>query len=215
MNVIEEFTNWQNKINEAYQIVKKLEDDRIRWCRENAVIIKEIMPEKNKMYQIIELPYDFVRKVADVNDTYFFKPTNIRFDPTNLFNYGVYVYPKVKGEVYDCNFRKIDIYDPEICITQLKQIDGNVNYKDRFTYIYIMIDKNTGYYKIGRSKNPKTRERTLQSEKPTIEMLFFSEAKMSDEKTLHDKYYDKRIRGEWFDLKGSDILEIKQYFNRP
>jgi hypothetical protein len=38
-------------------------------------------------------------------------------------------------------------------------------------YVYLMIDKNTGYHKIGFSKNPKHREKTLQSEKPTIELL--------------------------------------------
>jgi hypothetical protein len=77
-----------------------------------------------------------------------------------------------------------------------------------------MIDKNTGYYKIGRSKNPKIRETTLQSEKPTIEMIFSVESKMSDEKVLHDLFKNKRIRGEWFDLSGSDINTIREYFKK-
>ena len=34
-----------------------------------------------------------------------------------------------------------------------------------------MIDHNTGYHKIGISNNPSYREQTLQSEKPTIDML--------------------------------------------
>lgn len=34
-----------------------------------------------------------------------------------------------------------------------------------------MKDCNTGFYKIGKSINPKLRERTLQSEKPTIKII--------------------------------------------
>ena len=77
-----------------------------------------------------------------------------------------------------------------------------------------MFDKNTGYYKIGRSKNPKHREMTLQSEKPTIEMLFYFEAKNKDEKELHNLFSEKRIRGEWFDLSGTDINTIQNYFKQ-
>jgi hypothetical protein len=76
-----------------------------------------------------------------------------------------------------------------------------------------MIDKNTGYYKIGRSLKPKFREKTLQSEKPTIELLFSNDAKIKKEKDLHNMFSDKRIRGEWFDLNGSDLTKIKEYLN--
>ena len=77
------------------------------------------------------------------------------------------------------------------------------------TYIYLMIDHNTGYYKIGRSKNPKFREKTLQSEKPTIEMIHKFKANSSKESDLHKKYADKRIRGEWFNLSKEDVNYIK------
>ena len=76
-----------------------------------------------------------------------------------------------------------------------------------------MIDKNTGYYKIGRSVNPSIREKTLQSEKPTIEMLFNHDAEVKDEKELHNMFSEKRIRGEWFDLNGSDLCKIKDYLS--
>ena len=75
-----------------------------------------------------------------------------------------------------------------------------------------MIDKNTGLYKIGRSINPKIRERTLQSEKPTIELLYFREGYDLDEKFLHNFFKDKRVRGEWFDLNFEDRQFIKEYF---
>lgn len=36
---------------------------------------------------------------------------------------------------------------------------------------YLMKDENTGYVKIGVSINPQLRERTLQSQKPTISLF--------------------------------------------
>jgi len=75
---------------------------------------------------------------------------------------------------------------------------------------YIMFDLSTGYYKIGRSKNPEYREKTLQAEKPVIEMLYVSDAFCETE--LHRKYKDKRVRGEWFDLSGKEIAKIVKEF---
>lgn len=80
-------------------------------------------------------------------------------------------------------------------------------------YIYVMLDENTGQYKIGRSKNPIYREKTLQCEKPTIEMKFYYEGTNEDEKKLHKRFEGKRTRGEWFLLKKSDLKKIKKYFN--
>ena len=76
-------------------------------------------------------------------------------------------------------------------------------------FVYLMKDKSTGYYKIGRSVDPKYRERTLQSEKPTIQLVFSSvETKEINEKLLHSQYKDQNIRGEWFDLSSSQVRYI-------
>tara|TARA_R100000654_G_C2658433_1_gene124295 strand:+ start:43 stop:888 length:846 start_codon:yes stop_codon:yes gene_type:complete len=71
---------------------------------------------------------------------------------------------------------------------------------------YILKDKNTGYYKIGRSINPKEREKTLQSEKPTIKMI--KEFKNDIENELHKKYSKNRVRGEWFKLNKIQLKYI-------
>lgn len=71
---------------------------------------------------------------------------------------------------------------------------------------YLMHDANTGYTKIGKSINPRQRERTLQSEKPTITLMKVCDRLV--EKQLHAQYADKRIRGEWFDLSEEDIADI-------
>jgi len=74
--------------------------------------------------------------------------------------------------------------------------------------IYIAIDENTGYYKIGWSINPKKREKTLQSEKPTIYFLWVVTGSRKDEAYLHKLFAGKRVRGEWFDLEKQDIERL-------
>lgn len=76
---------------------------------------------------------------------------------------------------------------------------------------YIMIDHNTGYYKIGKSKKPRFLEKTLQSEKPTIEMLFVINKNI--EKELHRRYSDKRVRGEWFRLEDKDVEYLRKKYS--
>ena len=101
---------------------------------------------------------------------------------------------------------------------QLK-IDINfprINYKNEESgscYVYLMHDLSNGYYKIGISNKPEYRERTLQSEKPTIELLcakVFPNRALACalESALHRVYKDKRIRGEWFVLEESDIIDL-------
>lgn len=82
-------------------------------------------------------------------------------------------------------------------------------------YVYLMIDTTNNFYKIGISNNPKYREHTLQSDKPTIELLCAKEYPSrviaeTIESSLHKVYAGKRIRGEWFNLDASDVDEIKQ-----
>lgn len=71
---------------------------------------------------------------------------------------------------------------------------------------YLMKDTNTGCTKIGKSADPRFRESTLQSEKPTIEL--YKVCAFNVEKELHNKYKDKRVRGEWFRLSENEISEI-------
>jgi hypothetical protein len=77
-----------------------------------------------------------------------------------------------------------------------------------------MIDDNTKLYKIGRSKNHSYREKTLQSEKPTIEMILNIQTSIHVEKELHEMFKHKRIRGEWFNLTYEDLKEIKDYITQ-
>lgn len=229
---MEESIDFLNKFEEMESLVKYKrnqleieEQKRVAWCRENSKAIKKWLPKKNEILKIkpnIKAQYwtkneEYVNSYEEV---LYFKIRQEIFNPSRIFDYRN-VYPTVKGEILDCNFKPIKDYNDsywfeEISIVELEEVDQEqlVMSRKKRTNVYVMIDKNTGYYKIGRSVRPEYREKTLQSEKPTIEMLFYHDAQVKDEKDLHDKFEAKRIRGEWFDLSGSDLAYIREYFNQ-
>lgn len=77
--------------------------------------------------------------------------------------------------------------------------NSGFTYEQEKMFVYLMQHTN-GLTKIGRSKNPKTREKTLQAEDPRLKMIFHCEADGSVERRLHQIFDSVRIRGEWFDL---------------
>ena len=84
--------------------------------------------------------------------------------------------------------------------------DSKNDYRFKPSKTYIMKDLSTGLYKIGKSKNPEYRERTLQSEKPTIKMIKVFESDI--ESNLHQEFSDLRVRGEWFKLNKVQLKRI-------
>ena len=72
------------------------------------------------------------------------------------------------------NGRSISVY--KICIPYWSEKDFE-NLKNRIvkskneSYIYLIYNKRNGYYKIGKSHNPKFREKTLQSQEHEIKII--------------------------------------------
>ncbi len=75
-------------------------------------------------------------------------------------------------------------------------------------FVYLMQDEHTGLYKIGKSSNLNYRERTLAAQIPKIKMIHSFLEGENNEKQLHKKYQNKRIRGEWFNLTQEDVQDI-------
>ena len=75
---------------------------------------------------------------------------------------------------------------------------------------YLIKDNNTGYYKIGKSVDPKTREKTLQAEKPTYTTVKVWNKNIETE--LHRKYKKYRKRGEWFELNKIQVKYICTHY---
>lgn len=86
------------------------------------------------------------------------------------------------------------------------------------TWIYLIKDNHTGFYKIGNSLNPYKRLSELKRQ-PTIMPIEFDleliEAWYSDqydEVELHKKFKSERVRGEWFKLSQLHIFQLNNYF---
>lgn len=82
----------------------------------------------------------------------------------------------------------------------------------KLSHIYLMLNQIDGLFKIGRSLNPEYRERTLQSQMPSIIKIFISPLTFQgNENKLHRIFSEKRVRGEWFRLTESDVEFIKSF----
>ena len=77
--------------------------------------------------------------------------------------------------------------------------------------IYLMRHTN-GLTKIGRSVQPKAREKTLQAEDPRLEMILCVEGQGYREKALHRIFDELRVRGEWFRLEDRHVEWINFLF---
>ena len=102
---------------------------------------------------------------------------------------------------------------PDYKLPQRSITETPAELKFNWCYVYLMKDMSNGYYKIGISNTPEYRERTLQSEKPTIEMIAckkFPTRKIAEsiESALHTTYSQQRLRGEWFNLDEADVAAI-------
>lgn len=86
-----------------------------------------------------------------------------------------------------------------------------------FTWLYVINDSFTGLYKIGKSDHPKVRLKQLKNTASTLpaaptagyEIVEAWLCPESIERTLHKRYADKRVRGEWFMLDWQDLHDIK------
>jgi hypothetical protein len=215
--IFEYYDMFDENINLLRNKIDNLVQQRIDFTRENSKHIKKIFPIKNKIYEIIDINTFRIYGYDFTDEKYYFKVISNILDPIRQFSRYDCKYPIVKGDILDINLNKVYYSHREIYINNLKEItkeNSPDKFINSFTYVYVLIDKNTRYYKIGRSKNPLIREKTLQSEKPTIEMIYSHDARIKDEKVLHDYFKSKRVRGEWFDLSGSDLQYIKEYFNK-
>ena len=83
--------------------------------------------------------------------------------------------------------------------------------RDRAGYVYL-IQSPTGKHKIGRTVNPADRMRTFTVKLP-FEVAYVCVIATEDmyalERTLHRKFKNQRVNGEWFDLSADDIEYIK------
>lgn len=88
--------------------------------------------------------------------------------------------------------------------------------------IYMILDEETGFIKIGSSVNPKRRFKEISNPKNSAitvgenkkyKLIFISRiVERKIESTLHKKYLNKKVKGEWFSLEKEDIEYIEKTY---
>ena len=73
-------------------------------------------------------------------------------------------------------------------------------------YVYLIFDPFSKLVKIGKSENPIKRLATIKNANPFAELFFYSDK--FTEKELHEKFKDKRVMLEWFNLDKKDLYSI-------
>jgi len=117
------------------------------------------------------------------------------------------------------NYLKLHILDiPSLRPLQTYAVDFRTEIERRLSYepakpgyIYL-IESTHGYYKIGLSRTPVQRIKTLGVKLPfpiKVQHLILTNHMYKAEKVLHEQYATKRVNGEWFDLTENDIADIK------
>lgn len=107
-----------------------------------------------------------------------------------------------------------DVY--EICQKNFHDLEHKAEYSTKeseieFGYVYLM--KSGRYYKIGSSRNVGRRSYELGIKLPeNIEILhqISTDDPNGIENYWHNRFKDRRKKGEWFDLSGSDISAFKR-----
>ena len=177
-------TNW----NDLYKTKTLITQDEL------------ILFSKQKLWKWkIEFNNKQIPIIGVANNFYWYNKENFQFVLSNLVDeYMVLVEKNIKNH---------------IPLLDRSEISMKETYKYRKCYVYLMCDTTNNFHKIGISNKPEYRERTLQAEKPSIELLCAKEFPSrviaeSIEKSLHMSFSEKRIRGEWFELNQSEINDI-------
>lgn len=85
--------------------------------------------------------------------------------------------------------------------------DMNISKKSN-AKTYLILDQISGFCKIGKTTDVKTRLQSLSCGNPNIKLLFVIDADVEEE--LHLQFKLKKVKGEWFSLSPKDIESIKK-----
>lgn len=86
-------------------------------------------------------------------------------------------------------------------------------------FVYVIYSSASALFKIGISKNVKNRMAQLRykHKEPGMSLVFTYETNCMRwiEHRLHERFADKRVRGEWFDLDDADLGWLNDFDPAP
>lgn len=105
---------------------------------------------------------------------------------------------------------RIKAKDKKVIIPAIEDDFG----REGFIYVIYLDDSaDERFYKIGMAKAFTPRFMTHQCASPfdiCVACAFFVENMRAEERYLHNRFADNRVRGEWFKLSREDIAEISK-----
>lgn len=76
-------------------------------------------------------------------------------------------------------------------------------------YTYVIFDKLSFLFKIGKSKNITRRLKQFKTSNLNLELVLCIIG--NEEKFLHTYFKNKRIGGEWFKLDYNDLKDLRDF----
>jgi predicted GIY-YIG superfamily endonuclease len=91
-----------------------------------------------------------------------------------------------------------------------------INSKKSIGYVYVMECKRVGYFKIGYTNNISSRLKQLKTANPTIQITYYQKVNnmFELETFLHERFKNKKVKGEWFDLTNAEIVDIIDFLDK-
>jgi hypothetical protein len=100
-------------------------------------------------------------------------------------------------------------------LTKKKKQEAKKTKKRKPGYVYLLQSPSAAY-KIGRTKAPQNRLKTFAVNLP-FEVEYIALIQTNDmaglERQLHQRFADKRVNGEWFELSSEDVQYIQGLSN--
>lgn len=164
----------------------------------------ELLSEVKNFYSLINMNFDLFDYKIDFIDEepyinfsilmdFLFPISEIGEDHKFINDFIMFV---IKNKV------KVDFNSFYFSVENIKNYIKYLSEK-RLVFTYIMKDNSSNLYKIGRSRNPIFREKTLLGQIPNIILEFL--VPFNIENRIHREIKNKRIRGEWFNLNNNEL----------
>jgi len=179
----------ENCVEESVKIADKSAIDFMSWVSYNCEVHEGLINYDGEDYTIDRV-YEIYKEILLLRDNW-----TSQIDVNKLNINDLYDFVRIPN-IIDKMFHNVPIYLDN---------DGKSKPPLGILKTYLMMDS-LGFTKIGRSRNPHIREKTLQSHIPIIDLIAICDKDV--ERELHEKFKSFRGRGEWFKLTDAQIRKI-------